>query len=314
MKLTDLVACYLTYKKSVGMRFRSEAGILNSFCRTLGDIHVAEAKPAAVSAFLAGTGPVTAFWQQKFRVLTGLYRFAITRGYADSSPLPTTMPRIPPPLTPYIYTQDDLRRFLAATDALASPLSPLRAATFHTLVLILYGTGIRISEALSLTLGDVNFPENLLTVRDTKFFKSRFVPIGARLAAELSAYADRRCRLPLPEGTESAFFATRTGHALSYDETNRLFQKVRRVAGVRRERGARYQPRLHDVRHTFAVHRLTAWYREGADVQRLLPALATYLGHVDVAATQRYLHITADLLQEANRRFEQYATEEVHHV
>ena len=93
----------------------------------------------------------------------------------------------------------------------------------------------------------------------------------------------------------------------------RAFVRLRAIAGIAREDGARYQPRLHDLRHAMAVHRLVAWYREGADVQRLLPQLATYLGHVDVAATQRYLTMTPELLREASRRFERYAQPEVGH-
>ena len=93
----------------------------------------------------------------------------------------------------------------------------------------------------------------------------------------------------------------------------RAFVNLRNIAGISREDGARYQPRLHDLRHAMAVHRLVAWYREGADVQRLLPQLATYLGHVDVAATQRYLTMTPELLRQASRRFEGYAKPEVCH-
>jgi len=93
----------------------------------------------------------------------------------------------------------------------------------------------------------------------------------------------------------------------------RAFVRLRAITGVARKDGTRYQPRLHDLRYAMAVHRLVAWYREGADVQRLLPQLATYLGHVDVAATQRYLTMTPELLLEASRRFERYAQPGVGH-
>lgn len=126
-------------------------------------------------------------------------------------------------------------------------------------------------------------------------------------------YVTQRRQLPLPAGEASAVFATRTGQALCYDVVNLLFRRVRRRAGIRREAGARYQPRLHDLRHTAAVHRLIAWYRAGADVQRLLPHLATYLGHVDIASTQRYLTMTPELLREASHRFDQYAQPEASH-
>jgi integrase/recombinase XerD len=175
-------------------------------------------------------------------------------------------------------------------------------------------TGMRIGEALSLTLQDVDLQNRVLTVRDTKFFKTRLVPIGPRLTTVLSDYLSHRCRLPLRAGDGSAFLATRTGIRMDYKRVNKLFCRLRRCAGIQRESSARYQPRIHDIRHSAAVHRVIAWYRAGADVQRLLPQLATYLGHVDIAGTQRYLTMTAELLDEASLRFECYAQPGVRHA
>jgi|SRR5579863_271777 len=313
MKINRLARQYVAFKQSIGMRFRSEASTLRSFCRAVGDIDIAEVKPGSVLAFISGKGPVTSFWHQKYTILGGFYRFVMARRYIDASPLPLTVPKRPPPLTPYIYTPEQLRRLLLETNHLVSTNSPLQALTFHTLLLTLYGTGLRISEALSLRLADVDCPQSLITVHSSKFYKTRLVPIGPRLTAILSDYAKRRRQLPSSAGEASSFFATRTGHALSYGRARRLFRLVRARSGIRREEGARYQPRLHDFRHSFAVHRLLAWYREGADVQRRLPQLATYLGHVGIDETQRYLTMTPDLLQEANRRFESYMRSEGHH-
>ena len=180
----------------------------------------------------------------------------------------------------------------------------------RSLLLLLYGTGMRIGEAISLKLQDVDLTERLLTVSDTKFFKTRLVPIGPRL----TDYLSRRRQLPLPAGEASACFATRTGIHLEYRVVNKLFGQLRQVAEIRREPSARYQPRLHDIRHTAAVHRLIAWYRAGLDVQRLLPQLATYLGHLDLRSTQRYLSMTPELLDAASQRFERYAQSEVRHA
>jgi site-specific recombinase XerD len=130
----------------------------------------------------------------------------------------------------------------------------------------------------------------------------------------LTNYLSRRRQLPLPAGENSAFLATRTGIRLDYKRVNKLFCRLRKVAEIRREATARYQPRIHDIRHAAAVHRVIAWYRAGADVQRLLPQLATYLGHVDIRSTQCYLSMTTELLQEASLRFERYAQPEVRHA
>jgi integrase/recombinase XerD len=314
MRLHDLVETYITYKRSLGMRYRSQVAVLRAYCRVMGDVAIEEVRPESVLAFITGTGPVTTRWIEYNRVLVGLYRYAISRGFATISPLPTNTPKLPLPFVPYIYTVDELKRLLAATDTLQTSLSPLLALTMRSLLLLLYGTGMRIGEALSLTLQDVDLENQVLTVRDTKFFKTRLVPIGSRLAMVLADYLSRRYRLPLPDGEASAFLATRTGLHLDYKRVNKLFCRLRKAAEIRREASARYQPRIHDIRHATAVHRVIAWYRAGMDVQRLLPQLATYLGHVDVASTQRYLSMTPELLHEASLRFERYAQPEMRHA
>jgi site-specific recombinase XerD len=295
------------------MRFTSEVSVLKAFCRAMGDTELAEVTPQSVQAFLDGQGPVTSYWHQKLKILAGFYRFALSRAYLATSPLPRVVPKCPPPMTPYIYSVAELRRLLEATEQLSTPMSPLQAITFRTLLLLLYGSAMRVSEALALTLVDVDLAEGLITVRDTKFFKTRWVPIGPKLTASLTAYADRRRRLPLPAGEASAFFVTRTGHPLSYDQVGRLFIRVRQHANVQREAQARYQPRLHDLRHTAIVHRVVAWHQADRNVGRLLLPLSTYVGHGDITSTQRYLSMTPELLAAASRRFALYAQVEEHH-
>ena len=311
MKLAKVIQTYVTFKRSMGMHFHSEDCLLRAFCRAVGGVDISNVKPAAVQAFLDGKGPVTAVWGLKFRVLRSFYRFAISRGFATHSPLPTSLPQLPPPFVPYIYSTEELRRLLAATHVIEAPESPLQAPTVRTLLLLLYGTAMRIGEALSLTLNDVDLAQAVVTVRNAKFFKARLVPIGPKLAHELSIYEDRRRQLSLPCGNASSFFATRTGHRFRYQYAITLFQRVRRQAEIHREAGASYPPRLHDIRHTSATHRLIAWYRAGADVQKLLPQLATYLGHADISSTQLYLSMTPELLREAGTRFERYAKPEM---
>jgi integrase/recombinase XerD len=111
----------------------------------------------------------------------------------------------------------------------------------------------------------------------------------------------------MPEGEASALFTTRTGRGWPYQHVITLFQRVREAAKISCPSGELRPPRLHDLRHTAAVHRVTAWYRSGEDVQRLLPQLATWLGHIDIKSTQRYLRMTPELLQAASERFASYA-------
>jgi integrase/recombinase XerD len=248
MRLHDLVEDYIAYKRSLGMSFVSDAAVLRSFCRAMGDIAVEVVKPAPVLTFIAGTGPLTTRWGLKFYILRGFYRYAQERCSVSISPLPTQAPKLPPPLTPYIYSVEELNRLMVATETLQTPQSPLRAETMCSLLLFLYGTGMRIGEALSLTLPDVDLEERLVTAHNTKFFKTRLVPIGPRLTRVLSDYRSRRWQLPLPAGETSAFFATRTGLHLDYRRVNKLFGRLRQAAEIQREPTARYQPRVHDIR------------------------------------------------------------------
>lgn len=310
MKLLQLASEYVALKQSMGMRFRTESVILNAFCRKMGDIDVVNVTSDSTMNYLAGTGAITSFWHRKFEALSGFYRFALSRGHVSSSPLPTFIPRRPASFRPYIYTHDQFRRLISVTDILGNSRGcQVQPATYRTLLLLLYGTGLRISEALSLTLADVDLPGSLLIIRNTKFFKNRWVPISAQLTAILISYAKMQRLFPHPDRNNSAFFVTYHGTALSRSTAEKIFRLLCQHAGICRTDGGRFQPRLHDIRHTFVLNRLLSWYRAGADVQRLLPFLSTYIGHVDVAATQRYIAMSPELLHEASLRFQQYACE-----
>jgi integrase len=183
----------------------------------------------------------------------------------------------------------------------------------RTLLLVLYGAGLRLGEAARLKHEDVDFRKSALTIRETKFGKSRLVPIGRDLVNILRLYRMRH-RPRFGYERPPTVLATKIGMMIRNDHADHQFQWLRKEAGVLRFDTARYQPRLHDFRHTFAVTRLVTWYREGKDVQRMLPLLSTYLGHCGIDETSVYLQMTRELLQEANRCFERYVFAEVDHA
>jgi site-specific recombinase XerD len=314
VKLHDLIAQYGALRKSMGEHFASAESVLNTFSRQMGpEIDVEDIHADRVTAFLAGTGPVTRYWHRKHGVLRGLYHYAISRGVVTESPLPTIVPKLPPRFVPYVYTRDELHRLVHATTSYRKQHRKLEPHTLRAIVLLLYGAGLRVSEAVALTLGDVDVPDAMMTVRNTKFNKTRVVPLGPDLSQVMAQYLTQRQKAGHSQSPCAPFFVVRRGTPVSVQLVEQTFRRLCEYAGVRRTDGARYQPRLHDLRHSFAVHRLTSWYRQGANVQTLLPRLSTYLGHVNIAATQVYLTMTPALLQEASVRFEQYAFEEVHH-
>jgi integrase len=220
------------------------------------------------------------------------------------APLPPPAPKYTTSFVPYIYSVSELRLLLAAVPCCQRRDECLMSAsTFRALLLLLYGTGMRIGEALRLRGGDADLVHGILTVRGTKFYKSRLVPLGANVHEHLRAYLASAGRV---DRNDEPLFQSRLHRQVPRQVVETRFRILCNLAGVRREESSPYQPRIHDLRHTFTVHRLTAWYRKGDDVQALLPALSTYLGHVELHSTQRYLTMTPELLGEANRRFERY--------
>jgi len=318
MKLQTVITQYITYRKSLGEDFISNEVLLKAFVRVIGqDKNLMDVQAKQVDIFLAGKGPITSHWFKKRSALRGFYNYVISRGYIKESPLPIVIPKEPQSITPYIYSVEELRALLDASftyrDSFQKSFSLLEPYMIRTLLLLLYGAGLRLSEAINLKLADVDLPETLLTIRETKFYKTRFVPIGTELTQSLSQYAQQRQQDGHSLNSVSPFLVRQNGTAVDRGNFEKAFRLIRKKAGVQRTGSARNQPRLHDLRHTFAVHRLTAWYKEGADVQKWLPVLSVYLGHTSISSTSVYLTMTPALLEEAGQRFHQYAFKEGSH-
>jgi integrase/recombinase XerD len=307
MKLSSVVSRYVSHKRSLGYRFSNEAAILRAFWKMAGNRQIENIDVEAVLTFINGKGPITETWVKKHRVLSGLYRFAITRGLVKFSPLPREIPKLTAAaFVPYIYSHEELKSLLNAIPAACSGRAPIDENVLRSFFLLLYSTGLRLSEALALTMSDVDLDQACLHIRETKFFKSRLVPLGKDITILLTEYINRN-KMHYGKSVDSPLFCFQDGSILSQSAARNAFRRMRILAGVMREGGPRRQPRIHDFRHTSAVHRLIFWYQNGSDLNILLPKLATYLGHVDLSSTQRYLTMTSELLNQASKRFEHYA-------
>ncbi|MCY4555146.1 MAG: tyrosine-type recombinase/integrase [Chloroflexi bacterium] len=308
MNLLEAMNRYIEWQRSHGAKFETSADTLLLFAKRIdGEIDCDAVTRSQVLAFLAGNGPLTRYRENKYCALAGFYRYAISRGYASSSPLPNDEPKPPKSRPPYIYSRDELCRLFSAIETFQPYVVQLDSQTMHTLLVLLYGAALRGGEARSLTVDDVDLSAAVLTVRNAKFYKSRLVAVGPQLADRLRSYAEIRANRPLPQGQASTFLANTDGTPLHEDTAYNAFVRLLRHAGIESTDDSRQAPRLHSLRHTFAVHRLTDWYRQGADVQRLLPVLSTYLGHARLRHTQVYLSMTPELLHQAALRFERYA-------
>ncbi len=314
MNLQALIARYVAFKRALGERCETAASRLQGFSRAVGEgTHIGDVRHAQVLAFLNGDGPVTRAWHARYYALRGFYRYALSRGFVSDDPLPKVVPKEPPRFVPYIYSREELRRLLATALEPPHPKRLTEPITLWTVLFLLYGAGLRVAEALGLVCADVDLASAVLTIRNTKFFKSRLVPFGPVLGQALADYAAwRQANHPSPD-PQAPFFVGRRGLRLKHFGVGEAFRWVLKRSGVRRRDGVERRPRLHDLRHTFAVHRLTAWYQQGADVQRLLLQLSVYLGHADLSSTQIYLNMAPELLQQANARFEQYTLAEDKH-
>jgi integrase len=203
---------------------------------------------------------------------------------------------------PYVYSDAEIDALLAAALALP-PEDGLRRWTYYTLFGLIAVTGMRISEAMGIERDDVDLDTGVLTVRLTKFGKSRLLPLHETTSAALRSYADRR-DAHLGARCGSTFFVTEQGNRLLHQYVYCVFWRLSREIGLRRP-GDRTGPRVHDFRHRFAIRTLLGWYREGANVQQQLPVLSTYLGHACARDTYWYLSACPALMQEAARRLDQ---------
>lgn len=207
---------------------------------------------------------------------------------------------------PFLFSVDEISILLNAASALG-PKASLRPQTLSTILGLLASSGLRASEALKLTVADVLLDLNppRLEVRQTKFNKSRMVPIHKTTASKLREYAEQRCRLKY-DGLSDYFFVSERGCCIHYMALYNTFRKLVSGLGFAARDGSR-KPSLHSLRHGFAIDRLRTWYQQGADVRAKLPELSVYLGHLEPAHTYWYLSATPELLGEAARLFSEYA-------
>ena len=213
-------------------------------------------------------------------------------------------------MTPYIYSKVELKKLFDTALAYQKNRSRTPPECIQMILKVTYFLGLRTHATVSLTVDDIDMREGHAVIRESKFNKTRIVPFNGQVQEMLKGFIEWRASIHPNHKEGTALFLDRAGRPIRIDTVRGCFQRIRAAAGISRNDGACFQPRLHDLRHTFAVNRLTAWYREGKDVQRLISSLSTYLGHDKVSNTSVYLTMTDSLLKEASKRFEAYSNGE----
>jgi integrase/recombinase XerD len=262
----------------------------------------------------AGAGTVTvelaAAWarlpEDRVKPITINYRLSVVRGFAHYLHAIDTAHQVPPSgllsvprrrPAPYLYSPGEIAALLHATRRLQPRL---RAVTYRTLIGLLAATGMRLGETLALSDGDVDLADGVITIRAAKFDRMRLVPLHPTVTAVLRRYATARRRLCSAPRTDR-FFVSASGHALRREQAQHIFRVITGLIGLRTET---VHPRIHDLRHTFAVRTLIGGYRGGVDIAAMLPVLSTYLGHVEPANTYWYLSAVPELMQLTATRLE----------
>lgn len=213
---------------------------------------------------------------------------------------------------PYIFTPEQLRLLFDTARSFPSPRAPLRPQVLYMMLVLAGCAGLRLGELVRLDLGDVHLDVGELDIRETKFFKSRTLPLSSSVMAALREYLDARRRAGASQDERSGLFWHEQAAArYSRVMAEKLLVRVMRRAELKPKAG-RCGPRVHDMRHAFVVYRMLAWYRQGINPQARLPYLATYLGHKDINSTLVYLTVTQDLLQQASDRFREFASHRLH--
>lgn len=308
--LAPQIQNFINLRRLSGTDYHSQAQLLGYFDRFLVKQQVSEPRI---------TRQITDHYQQSLSHLAPRgrsNRFCVVRQLCKYLSRTDPLGYVPEPLrtipsqaahSPYIYSHSEVQALLAAASGLPPPGS-LRPHTYHTLLGLLYSTGIRIGEALALNVEDFHSAEQRLYIAEGKFRKARWIPLSASTCRALQQYACRRLQMT-PRSLDSALLLNQRCLRLHHVTVNQTFRQLLRQGGIHHSKRA--GPRIHDLRHTFAVHRLLQWYRDGQDVNARLPWLATYMGRVDIHSTQVYLRATPELIEYVDRRFHNHYLQQV---
>jgi integrase len=298
---------YLAYRRALGYQIRIEGQMLQSFARyadTSGHRGPLTSDLALRWARLPERGS-RMYQARRLEVVRTLARYLAPREPGTEIPLRGLLGPAHARRPAFLYSDAQITALIQAARALA-PTDGLRPHTYAALIGLLACTGLRIAEALALRVGDFDWEARVLTVRHTKFRKSRLVPLHASAVGPLRDYAAARDRrqVALPD---RPFFVSDGSRPLRYGTVRSTFHRLLQQALPGVTPVGRVRPRLHDLRHTFACNRLLLWYRDGADIDQVIDQLSAYLGHVKVTDTYWYLTGVPELLDLAGRRFEQFA-------
>ena len=307
--LADRINRFLSHHRALGKRFENEENSLVLLDRFLlaRDIEtVAQITPELLEDFLASRKRRARSHNHLLSVLQRLFRWLVAHDLLPASPLQAQPRRSTQSQRPFLFEAAQVERLLGSAAALPDrPHASHRGMTYRMIFALMYGLGLRVGEVSRLCRQDLDLERRCLHVRQTKFLKSRLAPFGPRMADSLQAYLQQRGLAAIPD--DPLFSLARDGRQPIYSPSiSRTFHRLVPELDLTVPAGTA-PPRLHCLRHSFAVSTLLGWYRAGIDPASRLMHLSVFLGHVNPTSTAVYLTVTADLRQQASQRFERFA-------
>ena len=289
---------YLQMRRALGFKLRREGQLLlqlAAYLEQAGAQHLTTELALRWAQLPQNVAPIN--WAQRLGAARGFATYLKTIDPATEIPARGLLPASAPRPTPYLWSATDVARLLQATRELQPPL---RAATHETLFGLIASSGLRLGEALGLSRDGADLGEGVLTIREAKFGHTRLVPLHQTVTDALARYAQCRDRL-CPQPRSTTFFVSSVGTALRDHAVHRTFNQLTTALGLRT---ATTRPRIHDLRHSFAVRTLINWHRAEVDIESRMSVLSTYLGHINPAGTYWYLSASPELMGLAAARLD----------
>jgi integrase/recombinase XerD len=287
--ITQAIEQYCSWKRANGHQFFGGLAILRKLPKYTGDIELSDLRPEHLLGCL-NRGPLSnGTWTNQYWVMRRFLEYCTSRSMMSSLDMPTPKVSQRKTFAPYIFTTIEIRSLLEATKSRLSANYIMDQPTLRAIIVLLYATGLPVGEVCILREEDVDLRDQRIRVRSAEAQRDRLIPIGRDLCEVLKGYKVWRATLP---GNSPYLFVTRKGRQSNGGSIAKYFQELRSTSGVHRRDDSHLQPRITDLRFTFAVHRISKGIEDGDDLNRLLPALAAYMGQAGLGATARYLALT----------------------
>jgi len=291
MTLNEAVERYISRKQNGGLQFERGASYLRRFADCTGDRELSEITVDQTAEYLNQIICATVTWVLKYQVLLRFFEYLEARGEITKFAMPPARPNARQAFVPYIFTRSELKKLLDSVEKRDEARTSINSTTLRTLVLLMYSTGALTGEVLHLKVSDFDSELRTLALSPKLSDRYRQIPVSVDLKLTIDKYLTWRSRKQL---TSPYLLVTKHDGPISPKSLSTAFRNVCSAARIVRDIHWTYQPRLLDLKYTFAVHRITTWIKSGANLNRLLPSLAAYMGQSGIGSTERYLAMTPD--------------------